>query len=205
MDIAITFSLAGSRCWRPWKRSRLARIDRSPDPRCSSRARFRLPFSGLDPLFAASLRWPRRECSQLGRSTPGATTKCRFDPACSGRHFRNGCACTSDMRTRFSAYPISFWRPCRSAQSLFYRQLEVATGFSDENFSVVDGTDFLKHTEDLAKSRPMFRMMRLIGERGFKLEPRIGTQMEQAARSRNPVTARSRDSAFSAGILQLPH
>jgi [protein-PII] uridylyltransferase len=68
-----------------------------------------------------------------------------------------------------------------AAQSLFYRQLETwRTGFSDSDFSVVDGLIFLQRPEDLADSELLFRAFRLIAQRGFKLSPAAEHQVEQA-------------------------
>jgi [protein-PII] uridylyltransferase len=68
-----------------------------------------------------------------------------------------------------------------AAQSLFYRQLETwRTGFSDSDFSVVDGLIFLQRPEDLADPGLFFRTFRLIAQRGFKLSPAAEHQLEQA-------------------------
>jgi [protein-PII] uridylyltransferase len=68
-----------------------------------------------------------------------------------------------------------------TAQSLFYRQLETwRTGFSDADFSVVDGLIFLQRPEDLADPGLLFRAFRLIAQRGFKLSPAAEQQLEQA-------------------------
>ena len=68
-----------------------------------------------------------------------------------------------------------------AAQSLFYRQLETwRTGFSDADFSVVDGLIFLQRPEDLADPGLFFRTFRLIAQRGFKLSPAAEHQLEQA-------------------------
>jgi [protein-PII] uridylyltransferase len=68
-----------------------------------------------------------------------------------------------------------------AAQSLFYRQLETwRTGFSDADFSVVDGLIFLQRPEDLADPQLLFRTFRLIAQRGFKLSPAAEHQLEQA-------------------------
>ena len=59
-----------------------------------------------------------------------------------------------------------------AAQSLFYRQLETwRTGFSDADFSVVDGLIFFQKPENLADPDLFFRTFRLIAQRGFKLSP----------------------------------
>ncbi len=68
-----------------------------------------------------------------------------------------------------------------AAQSLFYRQLETwRTGFSDSDFSVVDGLIFLQRPEEIANPQSLFRAIRLIAERGFKLSPSAEHQVEQA-------------------------
>ncbi len=68
-----------------------------------------------------------------------------------------------------------------AAQSLFYRQLETwRTGFSDSDFSVVDGLIFLQRPVDLADPQLLFRTIRLIAQRGFKLSPAAEHQVEQA-------------------------
>jgi [protein-PII] uridylyltransferase len=68
-----------------------------------------------------------------------------------------------------------------AAQSLFYRQLETwRTGFSDEDFSVVDGLIFLQKPENLTDSGLFFRAFRLIAQRGFKLSPTAEHQLEDA-------------------------
>jgi [protein-PII] uridylyltransferase len=68
-----------------------------------------------------------------------------------------------------------------AAQSLFYRQLETwRTGFSDEDFSVVDGLIFLQKPENLSDSGLFFRTFRLIAQRGFKLSPTAEHQLDLA-------------------------
>src|SRR5260370_22187316 len=68
-----------------------------------------------------------------------------------------------------------------AAQSLFYRQLETwRTGFSDSDFSVVDGLIFLQRPVDLADPQLLFRTIRLIAQRGFKLSPAAQHQVVQA-------------------------
>src|SRR6202521_2437921 len=68
-----------------------------------------------------------------------------------------------------------------AAQSLFYRQLETwRTGFSDSDFSVVDGLIFLQRPENLSDPQLLFRTIRLIAQRGFKLSPAAEHQVEQA-------------------------
>jgi len=69
-----------------------------------------------------------------------------------------------------------------AAQSLFYRQLETwRTGFSDEDFSVVDGLIFFQKPEALPDPALIFRAFRLIAKRGFKLSPAAERQLENAA------------------------
>jgi [protein-PII] uridylyltransferase len=68
-----------------------------------------------------------------------------------------------------------------AAQSLFYRQLETwRTGFSDEDFSVVDGLIFFQKPENLSDPELSFRAFRLIAQRGFKLSPTAEHQLEHA-------------------------
>jgi [protein-PII] uridylyltransferase len=68
-----------------------------------------------------------------------------------------------------------------AAQSLFYRQLETwRTGFSDEDFSVVDGLIFFQKPENLSDPELSFRAFRLIAQRGFKLSPTAEHQLELA-------------------------
>ncbi len=68
-----------------------------------------------------------------------------------------------------------------AAQSLFYRQLETwRTGFSDEDFSVVDGLIFFQKPENLSDPGLFFRTFRLIAQRGFKLSPASEQQMDLA-------------------------
>jgi [protein-PII] uridylyltransferase len=68
-----------------------------------------------------------------------------------------------------------------AAQSLFYRQLETwRMGFSDEDFSVVDGLIFFQKPEKLSDPGLFFRTFRLIAQCGFKLSPTAELQMEQA-------------------------
>jgi len=68
-----------------------------------------------------------------------------------------------------------------AAQSLFYRQLETwRTGFSDEDFSVVDGLILFQKPEDLSDPGLFFRTFRLIAQRGFKLSPTAEYQMDLA-------------------------
>ncbi len=67
------------------------------------------------------------------------------------------------------------------AHSLFYRQLETwRTGFSDADFSVVDGLIFFQSPENLSDPELFFRTFRLIAQRGFKLSPAAEHQLEQA-------------------------
>ena len=68
-----------------------------------------------------------------------------------------------------------------AAQTLFYRQLETwRTGFSDADFSVVDGLIFFQKPENLSDPDLFFRAFRLIAQRGFKLSPAAEHQLEQA-------------------------
>ena len=68
-----------------------------------------------------------------------------------------------------------------AAQSLFYRQLETwRTGFSDEDFSVVDGLIFFQKAESLSDPNLFFRAFRLMAQRGFKLSPAAEQQLELA-------------------------
>jgi [protein-PII] uridylyltransferase len=68
-----------------------------------------------------------------------------------------------------------------SAQSLFYRQMETwRTGFSDEDFSVVDGLIYLKRADGLSDSPVLFSMIRMIGKRGFKLSPELEREVERS-------------------------
>ncbi len=68
-----------------------------------------------------------------------------------------------------------------AAQSLFYRQLETwRTGFSDDDFSVVDGLIFFQTPENLSDPNLFFRTFLLIARRGFKLSPTAEHQLEAA-------------------------
>jgi [protein-PII] uridylyltransferase len=68
-----------------------------------------------------------------------------------------------------------------AAQSLFYRQLETwRTGFSNADFSVVDGLIFFQDPENLDDPSLVFRTFHLIAERGFKLSPAAEHQLEGA-------------------------
>jgi len=68
-----------------------------------------------------------------------------------------------------------------AAQSLFYRQLETwRTGFSDADFSVVDGLIFFQKPENLSDSGLFFRTFLLVARRGFKLSPTAEHQLELA-------------------------
>jgi [protein-PII] uridylyltransferase len=68
-----------------------------------------------------------------------------------------------------------------AAQSMFYRHLETwRTGFSDEDFSVVDGLIFFQKPANLSDPGLFFRAFRLMAQRGFKLSPTAEHQMEQA-------------------------
>jgi [protein-PII] uridylyltransferase len=69
-----------------------------------------------------------------------------------------------------------------AAQSLFYRQLETwRTGFSNEDFSVVDGLIFFQKPQDLSDSAYFFRVFQLMAQRGFKLSPAAEHQLELAS------------------------
>ncbi len=68
-----------------------------------------------------------------------------------------------------------------AAQSLFYRQLETwRTGFSDDDFSVVDGLIFFQKPGNLPDPGLLFRTFRLIAQRGFQLSPAAEHHLEQA-------------------------
>jgi [protein-PII] uridylyltransferase len=68
-----------------------------------------------------------------------------------------------------------------AAQSLFYRQLETwRTGFSDEDFSVLDGLIFFQKPENLSDPGLFFRAFLLMAQRGFKLSSTAERQMEEA-------------------------
>ncbi len=68
-----------------------------------------------------------------------------------------------------------------AAQSLFYRQLETwRTGFSDEDFSVVDGLISFQKPENLSNPNLLFRTFLLIAQRGFKLSSTAQNQIEEA-------------------------
>lgn len=68
-----------------------------------------------------------------------------------------------------------------AAQSLFYRQLETwRTGFSNADFSVVDGLIFFQKPESASDPGLCFRTFLLIAQRGFKLSPAAEHQLEQA-------------------------
>jgi [protein-PII] uridylyltransferase len=94
-----------------------------------------------------------------------------------------------------------------AAQSLFYRQLETwRTGFSDEDFSVVDGLVFFQKPEDVGDSRLLFRACQLIARRGFKLSPTAELQIAEA----RPRLAASLPSGrdfwnFLEDVLPEPH
>ncbi len=94
-----------------------------------------------------------------------------------------------------------------AAQSLFYRQLETwRTGFSDSDFSVVDGLIFFQTPDNLPDAGLLFRTFHLIAQRGFKLSPRAEHQLD-AARSRLVATLPSgRDFwEFLEDLLPEPH
>jgi [protein-PII] uridylyltransferase len=68
-----------------------------------------------------------------------------------------------------------------AAQSLFYRQLETwRTGFSDADFSVVDGLIFFQNAEKASDATFIFRTFLLIARKGFKLSPEAEHQIELA-------------------------
>ncbi len=68
-----------------------------------------------------------------------------------------------------------------AAQSLFYRQLETwRTGFSDDDFSVVDGLIFFQKPGNLPDAGLLFRTFRLIAQRGFQLSPAAEHHLERA-------------------------
>jgi [protein-PII] uridylyltransferase len=68
-----------------------------------------------------------------------------------------------------------------AAQSLFYRQLETwRTGYSDSDFSVVDGLIFFQEPENLSDPVLFFRTFLLIARQGFKLSPAAERQIEMA-------------------------
>jgi [protein-PII] uridylyltransferase len=94
-----------------------------------------------------------------------------------------------------------------AAQSLFYRQLETwRTGFSDQDFSVVDGLIFLQNSEKLDTPKLFFRTFRLIAERGFKLSPTSELQIEQARHSLIQQPPSGHDVwLFLQDILPHPH
>jgi [protein-PII] uridylyltransferase len=104
-----------------------------------------------------------------------------------GEGYTDGTSSAEWMRTYFAharaVHRISsrLLEEMPAAQSLFYRQLETwRTGFSDSDFSVVDGLIFLQRPEDLADPGLFFRTFRLIAQRGFKLSPAAEHQLEQA-------------------------
>jgi [protein-PII] uridylyltransferase len=67
-----------------------------------------------------------------------------------------------------------------AAHTLFYRQLETwRTGFSDSDFLVVDGLIYLHRPAEAADPALLFRLFRLIAQRGFKLSPAAEHQLEQ--------------------------
>ncbi len=67
-----------------------------------------------------------------------------------------------------------------AAQSLFYRQMETwRTGFSDADFSVVDGLMIFQNPDNLSDPDLFFRTFRLIAQHGFKLSPTAEHQLEQ--------------------------
>jgi [protein-PII] uridylyltransferase len=94
-----------------------------------------------------------------------------------------------------------------AAQSLFYRQLETwRTGFSDEDFSVVDGLIFFQRPENLSEPGLFFRAFRLIAQRGFKLSPAAEHQLELARPQLAAHLPSGRDFwRFLDDILTEPH
>lgn len=94
-----------------------------------------------------------------------------------------------------------------AAQTLFYRQLETwRTGFSDEDFSVVDGLIFFQKPENLCDPGLLFRACQLIARRGFKLSPTAEVQIAEA----RPRLAASLPSGrdfwnFLEDVLPEPH
>lgn len=68
-----------------------------------------------------------------------------------------------------------------AAQSLFYRQLETwRTGYSDGDFSVIDGLIFFQNPEKLSAPTLFFQTFLLIARKGFKLSPAAEHQIEMA-------------------------
>ena len=68
-----------------------------------------------------------------------------------------------------------------AAQSLFYRQLETwRTGFTDEDFSVVDGLISFQKPKNLSDPGLLFRTFLLIAQRGFKLCSTAERHIEEA-------------------------
>jgi [protein-PII] uridylyltransferase len=93
-----------------------------------------------------------------------------------------------------------------SAQALFYRQLETwRTGFSDADFSVVDGLIFFQHPEKLDAGL-FLRTFRLIAQHGFKLSPAAEHQL---ARGMTQLTAQVPNGAeiwrFLEKVFSEPH
>jgi [protein-PII] uridylyltransferase len=67
------------------------------------------------------------------------------------------------------------------AQSLFYRQLETwRAGFSDEDFSVVDGLLSFRKPDRLPDPALIFGAFRLVAQRGFKFSSEAERQLERA-------------------------
>lgn len=94
-----------------------------------------------------------------------------------------------------------------AAQSLFYRQLETwRTGFSDSDFSVVDGLIFFQKPESLSDPALFFRTFLLIAQRGFKLSPTAEHQLEQARpRLAAAIPGGSEVWSFFQELLPEPH
>jgi [protein-PII] uridylyltransferase len=94
-----------------------------------------------------------------------------------------------------------------AAQSLFYRQLETwRTGFSDDDFSVVDGLIFFQSSENPPDPGLLFRTFRLIAQRGFNLSPTADHQLDDA-RTRLAANPQSGPDfwKFLEDILPEPH
>ena len=68
-----------------------------------------------------------------------------------------------------------------AAQTLFYRQLETwRTGFSDSDFSVVDGLVFFKRPDQPPGAELLFRAFQLIAQHGFKLSAAAERHVEDS-------------------------
>src|SRR5712692_4100611 len=67
-----------------------------------------------------------------------------------------------------------------AAHTLFSRPRETwRTGFSDSDFLVVDGLIYLHRPAEAADPALLFRLFRLIAQRGFKLSPAAEHQLEE--------------------------